>query len=361
MINATTHFSDKDKNLMLWDTIKPCLVRCLQIPFHGHLGNSSHRLCNQLHSFLQQFPCFSMGLFPGSPFKPWNTFCLILYDMKILNWLKSTFGEQKEGGPRTEMTAPPVRTDAARQTERKNSEGEQPKMKTTKTYYPIKRRFERYRIDEKEVSAKIVLADIIELTNISTGGACVVTTRALQPGENVLLKLPGDKVTSPLKCTIIWEHAGDSPAEGHDDMTVRVAGLKFSGMDTDTLVSLKDFMRIAGTPSDQKTEDHFQPSPLRFSILSGKKAVLSYPATSPVKTISLGGMLVESVSDLEPGQRYPMALYLPHNDQPIKFKGRIASRVPHGGSFDIGIEFLHMNEVDQGRLRSFIETLAATN
>jgi hypothetical protein len=281
--------------------------------------------------------------------------------MGILDWLRATFAQKKETALPTESPPSSVRPAAGEQAANKGPGMKQQRATSQKIFYPIKRRFERFRVQGRELRAKIVMTDIIELSNISTGGACIITTRALQPGENVLLTLPKDKVSSPLKCTIIWEHAGEEPSKGRGNVTLHKAGLKFSDMDTGTLVRLKDFMRISGTPGDQKEADHFRPGPLRFSIFPGEKAMLNYPAKSPVKTISQGGMLVESTSDLEPDQQYPMALYLPHNTQPIKFLGRIASRVPCGKAFDIGVEFLQMKEADQCRLRSFIETLSATN
>jgi len=280
--------------------------------------------------------------------------------MGILDWLRTTFVKEKETALSRKSPSLSVRS-AATHAEYKGSAMEQPRAASQKKFYPIKRRFERFRVQGKELCAKIVLTDVIELSNLSTGGACIITTRALQPGENVLLTLPKDKVSTPLKCTIIWERAGEEPSKGRNSLTLHKAGLKFSDMDTGTLVRLKDFMRLTGTPGDHKQAEHFQPGPLRFSIFSGEKAMLNYPAKSPVKTISQGGMLVESTSDLEPDQQYPMALYLPHNNQPIKFLGRIASRVPCGKAFDIGVEFLQMKEADQFRLRSFIETLSAKN
>lgn len=274
--------------------------------------------------------------------------------MGIRDWLRTAFEKKKEA--ELPLKSPPLsgRPAAGKQTENKGPAA------LGKKFYPIKRRFERFMVQGRELRARIVMTDVIELSNISTGGACIITTRALQPGENVILTLPKDKVSSPLKCTIIWESAGE-PSTARGSITLHKAGLKFSDIDTGTLVHIKDFMRVSGTPGEEKEADHFRPGPLRYSILSGEKAMLNYPAKSLVKTISQGGMLVESASDFEPEQQYPMALYLPHNTQPIRFLGRIASRVPCGRAFDIGVEFLQMKEADQLRLRSFIETLSSTN
>ncbi|MBI4684441.1 MAG: PilZ domain-containing protein [Nitrospirae bacterium] len=276
--------------------------------------------------------------------------------MGIFEWLKTTFWQQKETVD-SQMTSSSIRNDQIPKSKIEKPKAEQPPVPD----YPQKRRYKRFAVKGKKLITKFALADVIELFNISISGACIITTKTLKPGDNVLLKLPTDKVSSPLKCTIIWERASDEHVEKDNSMTLHKTGLRFSEIDSSTLIGLKDFMRIAGIPCDQRLEDNFQPNPLRFSILSGEKAMLNYPVTSPVKTISQGGMLVEANCDFQSEQRYPMALYLPHNDQPIKFQGRIASKMPHDDVFDIGIEFLEMKEADRARLQSFIETLRATN
>jgi hypothetical protein len=232
---------------------------------------------------------------------------------------------------------------------------------STEPGYVQKRHYKRFAVQHEGISARFVLADVIELSNISTGGACIVTTGTLNPGDSVLLRLPKEKVSIPLKCTVIWEQSKEVPEEATVTGNVQKAGLRFSDVDSGTLVRLKDFMRSEGTPCDRSVADHFRPGPLRFGILSGEKAVLNYPATFPVKKISLGGMVVETTSDFAPGQHYHMALYLPHNNRPVKFLGRVASSILCNDSFDIGIEFIGMHEADHIRLQSFIETLTASN
>jgi hypothetical protein len=271
--------------------------------------------------------------------------------MGVIDWLKKAFGpEQKEPPlPRRTPQRPRGKTPQAAPEQERPEAG---------TEYPVKRRYERFVVEDRDLTAKAALADIIELCNISTVGCCIVTTKTLKPGDNVLLKLPHEKVSSPLKCTIIWERADEeAAATGGEAANLRKAGLKFSDLDTGTLVRIKDFMRLVGIPSDQKLEDGLRPSPLRYSIFTHEKAKMNYPSTFPVKKISLGGMLVETESDLDAGERYPMALYLSEGDRPVRFRGRVASKVPSGKGFDIGVEFCDMSDDDRDRLASFISAL----
>jgi c-di-GMP-binding flagellar brake protein YcgR len=275
--------------------------------------------------------------------------------MGVIDWLKSAFGPEQKSPPipRQLLRSLPQRSKQAAPVREKPAE---------EHHYAVKRRHERFRVKDGEVKGKAALADVIELSNISTAGCCIVTTKTLKPGDNVLLKLPSEKVSSPLKCTIIWERIDDESQERQEDPPEtprRKAGLKFSNLDTGTLVRIKDFMRLVGIPQEQKAEDGIHPGPLRFSILAQEKAALNYPVSFPVKKISFGGMLAETATDLKEGERYPMAVYLPGSDLPLRFHGRVASKVASKVGFDVGVEFCDMNQADRDRLAGFIKKLGA--
>jgi hypothetical protein len=272
--------------------------------------------------------------------------------MGVIDWLKKALGPGQEEPPlprRSPGGLSEKPRPAAPEKEKPAGGGQ----------FALRRRYQRFPVEDGEIRAKAALADVIELCNISTAGCCIVTTKTLKPGDNVLLKLPSEKVSSPLKCTIIWERTDEEPAAKEAAAPLRRAGLKFSDLDTGTLVRIKDFMRLVGIPSDQKLEDGLRPGPLRFSIFTHEKATLNYPVSFPVRKISLGGMLAGTETDLREGERYPMAIYLPGSDRPVKFRGRVASKIPREGGFDIGVEFCDMSEADRGRLAAFIKALSA--
>jgi len=102
-------------------------------------------------------------------------------------------------------------------------------------------------------------------------------------------------------------------------------------------------------------------SPLRFSITPHTKAFLKCPKIMNVRTISLCGMLLESDSAPEIEDRYLMNLPLPHETEPIMIRGRIASILPRtdssGPHFDVGVEFLAIEDSDRARLDTFIHSL----
>lgn len=302
--------------------------------------------------FLLFSGCFS----PHAALDLWNKACYN-EDMGVKSWLKTVFSsEEPSAASGSKSGAAPVVEGAAAHSA--------PGLKTgnrKKTAYDKLRRYKRFDPQGNNLAARFVLTETIELSDISTSGACIVTTKTLRPGDNILLKIPHEKVSTPLKCTIIWESVSEeAPADvalshGHR------AGVKFTGLTTDMLVQLKDFMRLAGLPYENKLGDEFPSSPLRFRVIGNNQAKLNYPASFPVRRISLGGMLVETTCDFQPEERHPMALMLPADDRPLKFLGRVASRMPHNGAFRLGIEFMDMNAYDQGRLGMFLRTLALAN
>jgi hypothetical protein len=279
--------------------------------------------------------------------------------MGIISWLTSALSSRPQERPQKTSYEPRPNVPS----DREGAQESDPLQKKTghEPGYSAKRRYERFPVEGKKLKAKAALTEVIELSNVSIGGACIITTRTLMPGDNILLRIPSEKVEKPLKCTIIWEAASDKPPErGGRHVPVYKAGVKFNDVLPGTIVRLKDFMRSMGVPVEGN-RDADQRSPLRFNVLLDEKAFMNYSATFPVKKISLGGMLVETGGELEIGGRYPSALYLPGSEHPVRFNGRVASKLPLKEGFDVGIEFCDMSEDDHSRLSAFLETLAASH
>lgn len=238
-----------------------------------------------------------------------------------------------------------------------------PKKKTTitttdKTSYPKQRRHPRYPLQGMNIHAHMVITEEVDLQNISVNGVCIHTKKHLQPGRTYLLKIRDEQMSRSIKCTAIWIRAINSDARMHKEYT---AGLQFENIASDEIVRLKDFMRNFGTPVETRISDEFRPSPLRFSIIPHTQAFLKFPKILNVRTISLGGMLLESDSAPKIGNQYLMHLPLPHETEPLMIRGRIASILPPTDSsrphFDVGIEFLAINDPDRARLDTFIHSL----
>ncbi|MEW6570374.1 MAG: PilZ domain-containing protein [Nitrospirota bacterium] len=232
---------------------------------------------------------------------------------------------------------------------------------TSSSQYEKKRRFPRFSVEGKGVRSKMIFSERAELRNVSIGGACFITSVALRPHKRVLIKIGSERIDEPLKGMSIWTNRNKTVQDSGGERSSYSIGIEFRDVTSNALIQLKDFMRASGVPEEKSLGDH-QPSPLRYAIIRNEKAVINYPETCRVKKLSLCGMLMETDRELPVEQKYPMALFLPKEDEPIKFHGRIASLIPLTDKkrllYDTGVEFLDLTESDRSRLEGFITTLS---
>lgn len=227
------------------------------------------------------------------------------------------------------------------------------------TKNPGKRRYKRFAVEKMDVQAKTLFAEGIDLLNISLSGACILSKKSLKFGDKYLVKLESGGGRLALPCIVIWESlCGSVKNSAGEVMPVYKTGLAFGGVTSDKLVELKDFIRVSGIPNEQRLSDEYKSSALRFTVHAHEKAVLLYPKTSPVKKVSLGGMLVELYDRVQVEKKFPMALFLPGDAFPVRFQGRVASCIAisdeRSKRFDIGVEFFDMAEHDRSRVSKFL-------
>lgn len=221
------------------------------------------------------------------------------------------------------------------------------------------RRFRRFRVENMNVCAKTLFAAETELLNLSVSGACLKAKQSLKATHRQIVRFESENEPLTLPCSVIWENViGDAPESAEKNGPVYKAGVSFTHLPPDKVVRLKDFIRKSAVPYEQKVSDSYKPSLLRFHVRTNNKAVMYYTETLPVKKIGLGGMLVELHCHIPRGKIFLMELFLPKENPPIRFRGRIASSipVPYGkpGRFDTGIEFLDMTTTDKFRLSKFL-------
>jgi hypothetical protein len=222
-----------------------------------------------------------------------------------------------------------------------------------------KRRYKRFVVENMDIHAKTLFATEAELLDISVTGACVTAQKSLRFADKHLIKLESEGMHLPIQCFVIWKNlSGSARNPSGEFIPVYKAGVAFKGISSDKLVSLKDFIRMSGIPKERKLSNEYGPSALRFRIHTNEKAVLYYQRTSTVKKISLCGMLIELYNGVKIDKRFPMALFLPNENRPIRFHGRVASCIEIPGKKlkrDIGIEFIDMPENGRVRLSTFLD------
>jgi hypothetical protein len=220
-----------------------------------------------------------------------------------------------------------------------------------------RRRYKRFRVNNMNIGAKTLFAMETKLLNMSVGGACINTEESLKETDKQLLRLNENRPVI-LPCSVVWERMIDNAA-GSTEKSAPVyrTGVSFGGVPSDKRAKLRDFIGRSGSPCEQRASDVYRPRLLRFDLHAHKKAVMYYTKTLPVKKIGLGGMLAELHRDVQPGKVFLMEISIPNENPPIRFRGRIASRIPmpdsKAGCFDVGIEFLDMSLADKYRLSKF--------
>jgi c-di-GMP-binding flagellar brake protein YcgR len=219
-----------------------------------------------------------------------------------------------------------------------------------------KRRYNRFKLNNREVNGKMVLATEVEVIDISISGIALKANRRLNIGSDYILRLEGSKIIS-LRGTVIWCSLGETRKGFQGEVIpIYAAGMQFKDMSDERTRELQYFIEnhkieavhvIGGTRLN-----------IRFHIKDPENAILIYPDNFKVKTISLGGMLIESLRHLEVESRIPMEMFI-HDDNPLKFVGRVASSktIDNNGQkqYRMGIEFLDLTEADREVLASFID------
>ena len=225
-----------------------------------------------------------------------------------------------------------------------------------------KRRYKRFKLNDLEVHGKMALATEVKVLNISISGISLKANRRLNIGSDYTLKLEGSKSIS-LRGTVVWCSLIETSKGSQGEMIpIYSAGMQFKDMSTERTTELQHLIE-----SHKIEEVHVMGGTrlnVRFHIKDPENVVLIYPDNYKVKTISLGGMLIECLQNFEIESRIPMEMSV-NDDNTLKFVGRVASSqvIDKEGQkqYHIGIEFLDLTEKDRKVISSFIDNSAMTD
>ena len=225
-----------------------------------------------------------------------------------------------------------------------------------------KRRYNRFKLNDREVHGKMALATEVKIIDISISGISLKANRRLNIGSDYTLKLQGSRTIS-LKGTVVWCSLTETRKGTQGEIIpIYSAGMQFKDMSTERITELQYLIeshKIEEVHVIGGTRLH-----IRFHIKDPENASLIYPDNYIVKTISLGGMLIECLKTFEIESRIPMEMFI-CDDNPLKFVGRVAScqAIDKEGQkqYHMGIEFLDLTEKDREILASFIDHCAITD
>lgn len=219
-----------------------------------------------------------------------------------------------------------------------------------------KRRYKRFIVEGMDINGRLMFTTDVSVLNISLSGISIKADRRLEIGREYTLKLEDHDQVVTVKGTVIWSSLIGNREGQHGEMVpVYNAGLKFTNVLNDRISEIINFIEGHVHESDHRV------SGIRFKIAKKpERAVIQFPSNYTVKRISIGGMLIESNESLEVESRFPMELTMPE-EQPISFNGRVASctlvKIENVEQYDIGIEFLDMNQAGRKKLEELIALL----
>jgi hypothetical protein len=205
----------------------------------------------------------------------------------------------------------------------------------------------------------MILVTEVKVIDISISGISLKVNKRLNIGSDYTLKLEGRKTIS-MRGTVVWCSLIETRKVSQEAMIpIYSVGMQFKDMSTERVTELQNLIehhKIGEVHVTGGTRLN-----IRFHIKDPDNAHLMYPADFKVKVISLGGMLIECVRNLEIESRIPMEMFI-HDDNHLQFVGRVAScqGIDKEGQkqYDIGIDFLDLTEKDQKVLASFIDHVA---
>ena len=223
-----------------------------------------------------------------------------------------------------------------------------------------KRRHKRFRLGLMGINGKMILADRVEIIDISLGGVALKTDRRLNVGKEYLIRL-GDKGKSiEVKGIIVrCELSTIEERSNGARVSIYTAGMMFKDVSPDTVADFlnsieQDKKESIPVMADRRLN-------VRFYITTPSERTLCFPAQFKVKEISLSGMLIQTEQALGIESMIPMGLSL-KADNPVNFIGRVAScRMTEDkgeAHYEIGVEFKDLTDTDRTSLKTFIDYLA---
>jgi len=224
-----------------------------------------------------------------------------------------------------------------------------------------KRRHKRFKVDVMEINGKIILAEKVEIMDISLGGIALKTDRRLNVGKEYVIKLGDQGKRIDVKGVIVRCELSkiEERCDG-ERVAIYTAGMMFKDVAPDKIaVFLNTIERHKKEEPPAAVDRRLT---VRFYITTPGEHTLSFPSQFKVKEISLNGMLIQTGEALGAESMIPMGLSLTA-DNAVNFIGRVASCRVTGAEgqalYEIGVEFTGLTDEDRTSLTAFIDYLAA--
>ncbi len=223
-----------------------------------------------------------------------------------------------------------------------------------------RRRHKRFNLDLMKINGKMILAQKVEIIDISQGGIALNTDRRLSVSKEYLISLGDKGKRIDVKGIIVrCELSRIEERSIGERVPIYTAGMMFKDVAPDRIADFLDSIEKhkkeeAPVVVDRRME-------VRFFITTPWQKTLSFPSEFKVKEISLSGMLIETQEALKIESKVPMGLSL-KADNPVNFIGRVVSCRMAGDKeqayYVIGVEFTDLKDENRMLIKSFIDYLA---
>jgi len=226
-----------------------------------------------------------------------------------------------------------------------------------------KRKDKRFKLDIIDLASKMSSIGKVEIIDISLGGVAIKADRKLNIGKECLMTLGcGGKHINIKGIVVRSELSGIEERDDGEKANIYSAGILFKN---ESAGKVKDFLE--SIENNKKIEVAEQSGwfdrDILFSITTPSEKVLHLSTHFGVKEISQNGVIIQTDHQLKLDSMVLVELSLDSCD-PVGFMGKIVScRATQGhhvhSSYDIGVEFSEMTDLDRSLLISFIDYVKA--
>jgi hypothetical protein len=231
-------------------------------------------------------------------------------------------------------------------------------MKMKKTITLHGRRHNRYSLDLLEITGEMSLSRKVNILDMSLEGVALKADHRLDLGQEYMINLQDDKgkTLSVAGVVVRAELSGMEKKDDEDSVSIYRVGLQFKDGSAE---AVDNFLQstahtIQGSTAPLRND---QRHTVRFHMTAPNEQILSYPAHFKVKSISLGGMLIETEQALEAESMVPMEMAL-NDGTSVKVIARISScnlkKNEGPARYEIVSEFIDLTDKDRMSLKRFI-------
>jgi c-di-GMP-binding flagellar brake protein YcgR len=216
------------------------------------------------------------------------------------------------------------------------------------------------------ITGRMICRNKLKIHDISISGISVVGDKRFETGKEYSLEIACMGKVLSVK-GIVERATLEVTEEGEHGQQNQVykAGIRFLDLSRDSIVELAkiiDRQKIGESKGSEngKLADKVHDKPVGDE--AQEETIGSSFESYVIKKISLSGMLIESIAEIQLEERLSMELALPGHTI-IHFLGRVVYSIkgPAGQGRYIGIEFIKMLETDKEKLRKFIKSLGSIN